>query len=114
MGVLSARLRGASTPPFSTLFAVNFRTFPDWAAMLKTEAKGQREEMGQSTLARMENEVLSRPYGAWYPYTVVVPIHRAIWQTTGQPKRFNSASTPCLARHGLLYEKPFMFRACRS
>jgi hypothetical protein len=53
-----------------------------------------------------------RPYRAQHPYTVVVAIHRAIGQTKFQAKRFNSASTPFLARP--LYEKPAIFRACRS
>ena len=50
--------------------------------------------MGQSALVRMENEVLPRLYRPWHPYTVVVAIHRAIWQTNFQAKPFNSAATP--------------------
>jgi hypothetical protein len=34
-GVLRVILRGAGTPPFSALWAVYFRAFPNWAAMLK-------------------------------------------------------------------------------
>jgi hypothetical protein len=47
----------------------------------------------------MENVALPMPFRAEQRNTVVVPIHRAIWQTNFQPERFNiqvfnSASTP--------------------
>ncbi len=51
IGVLMVILRGASTPPFSTLFALYFRAFPNWAAMLKTEpARQKRRKWAQVPL----------------------------------------------------------------
>ncbi len=42
IGVLRVILRGASTMPFSALFVVYVRAFPNWAAMLKTEPARQK------------------------------------------------------------------------
>ncbi len=42
IGVLRMILRGASTPPFSTLVVVYLGTFPNWAAMLKPEPARQK------------------------------------------------------------------------
>ncbi len=116
IGVLRVRLRGTSTPPFSALFVVYSRAFPNWAAMLKSEpARQQGRKWAEVPLRERKMKCFRDLIElSTHPYTVVVAIHRVIWQTNFQPKRFNSTATPFLARHGLLYEKPAIFRACRS